>query len=281
MTVDRCVIEGNSAEIAGGAIANYGFLLVEDSSIRNNGAEAFGGGAIVQTASSTTPNGLPYMIIRNSSLVGNVAEVHFSSHMFGGGGAIWVQHGQADIIDTTISGNAVTGSNGVGGAVFASSDAEIRLRHVTIADNEAPTGGGIGSNGGSIVIGNSIVASNTATGAVGAPLSDVAVALTGGTFNAFGQNLVGACPAMTTPDYTCAISGPYQLAPDPGLAALAVNTPGTTETHALLPGSPAIGLGSPASPNDADFTLCPRTDQRGVARAAGCDLGAYELTDNL
>jgi hypothetical protein len=58
---------------------------------------------------------------------------------------------------------------------------------------------------------------------------------------------------------------------DLGLDALADNG-GSTETHALLTGSPAIDAGSPDCPP-------PATDQRGVARPQGaaCDIGAFEL----
>ena len=46
---------------------------------------------------------------------------------------------------------------------------------------------------------------------------------------------------------------------------------GPTQTHALLPGSPAIDLG-----NNTDALA---TDQRGQPRVVGerCDIGAYEL----
>src|SRR4029450_4457264 len=55
---------------------------------------------------------------------------------------------------------------------------------------------------------------------------------------------------------------------DPLLAALALHSPGKTETHALQAGSPAI--------NKGDTATCPPPDQRGVRRQGGCDLGAYE-----
>ncbi len=61
---------------------------------------------------------------------------------------------------------------------------------------------------------------------------------------------------------------------DPQLGPLQDNG-GPTETHALLPGSPAID----AAVNCADFEGNPiTTDQRGVARPQGadCDIGAVE-----
>ena len=67
---------------------------------------------------------------------------------------------------------------------------------------------------------------------------------------------------------------------DPKLAALAVTSPGTTATHALLPGSPAIDA-VVSGAGDCGTTVA--TDQRGVTRpqkigtVARCDIGAFEL----
>jgi hypothetical protein len=62
---------------------------------------------------------------------------------------------------------------------------------------------------------------------------------------------------------------------DPKLGALAVNAPGTTATHALLAGSPAIDAGVCTDHEGNDVA----DDQRGVIRPQGatCDMGAYEL----
>jgi hypothetical protein len=56
---------------------------------------------------------------------------------------------------------------------------------------------------------------------------------------------------------------------NPQLGPLAANG-GTTETLALLPGSPAIDAGSDMA--------CPSVDQRGVSHPQGphCDIGAFE-----
>ena len=69
--------------------------------------------------------------------------------------------------------------------------------------------------------------------------------------------------------------GATDIVPSEGLGAI-LNTTlasngGSTRTHALVAGSPAID----ASPDDAD---CAATDQRGVRRPQGpaCDIGAFE-----
>jgi hypothetical protein len=77
---------------------------------------------------------------------------------------------------------------------------------------------------------------------------------------------------------TCPTSGTtaHNLASDPLLSAL-TNHWGPSLTLALLPGSPAIDAGDPAS--------CPATDQRGFYRpvdgdavpGALCDIGAFEF----
>ena len=97
----------------------------------------------------------------------------------------------------------------------------------------------------------SILAGNT--GAVSAPDC-------GGALTSQGNNLIGnasGCP-ITNQQPTDIIGQNPQLGP------LADNG-GPTDTHALVPGSPAIDAGPP----DA-----PPTDQRGVPRSS--DIGAYE-----
>ena len=63
---------------------------------------------------------------------------------------------------------------------------------------------------------------------------------------------------------------------DPKIGVLANNnagTTGTTDTHALLAGSPALGAGAA----DATVTVDQTTDQRGVTRETPPDIGAFEL----
>jgi hypothetical protein len=93
-----------------------------------------------------------------------------------------------------------------------------------------------------------------------------------------------ACERFAAPNPVTLISGGHNIVqdatcnPDPsdlilgdaGLGPLADNG-GPTWTHALLAGSPALDA--------ADDSVCPSTDQRGVARPQGsnCDIGAFEF----
>jgi hypothetical protein len=65
---------------------------------------------------------------------------------------------------------------------------------------------------------------------------------------------------------------------DPQLGALALNAPGSTETHALITGSPALDH-IPGGVNGCGTEITD--DQRGVGRpqVAGCDIGAYEKAE--
>lgn len=69
-------------------------------------------------------------------------------------------------------------------------------------------------------------------------------------------------------------TGTNIITADPLLGPLADNG-GFNMTHALGAGSSAIDAG--------DMTVCPATDQRGVARpiGGGCDIGAYEYEPKI
>jgi hypothetical protein len=70
-------------------------------------------------------------------------------------------------------------------------------------------------------------------------------------------------------DITCSPVSDDLISSNAMIGGLADNG-GSTWTHALLPGSPAIDA--------ADDTACLETDQRGVTRPQGahCDIGSYE-----
>ncbi len=123
-------------------------------------------------------------------------------------------------------------------------------------------------------------------GVLAAPFNGFAVTSIGSTIVAFNSSPAGSgCGVITSAitslgsnvesGNTCSFVQPGdKVNTNPLLGLLAANG-GTTRTHALLPGSPAIDAGDPvvcaAPPVGA-------VDQRGQGRpvGAGCDAGAYE-----
>jgi hypothetical protein len=131
----------------------------------------------------------------------------------------------------------------------------------TVADNVAPGGAAGGIFVGTFTAGsptltlvNTIVARNSSYQCQYGPFGPGPV-----TFTSLGHNLLG--------DPSCAAGAADVIAADPRLGPLAANG-GPTQTQALLAGSPAIDAADPAA--------SPATDQRGVARGARPDIGAYE-----
>lgn len=102
----------------------------------------------------------------------------------------------------------------------------------------------------------------------------------------FGSDCQGIAPIISLgynldSDGSCGLTAAGDLPnTNPMLAALALNPPGSTETQALEPGSPAIDH-IPVATNGCGTTIT--TDQRGVARPQGaaCDIGAYELAQGV
>jgi hypothetical protein len=227
----------------GGGIHNEGACYLFNSTVRNHfvtGAGNLGGGIY--------NNG--YLNIENSTINDNGA-VNGS-----GGGLYNTATGYGDILNSTISGNGAS----AGGGIYNSSSNPVlglSIYNTTIAFNIAPAagGGGIATEAGLYLI-NTIVAANLTGG-------DCSLLSAG--FSIEGDyNLESAA--------TCNFAAPAQnysiQNADPLLGALTVNAPGTTATHALQTGSPAINRG---------FELgIITTDQRGVARAVQYDIGAYE-----
>ena len=228
----------------GGGIYNGEFasLTLVDSTVMNNTAGWSGGGVFSFFNTSTT--------ITRSTISNNL------SNDVGGGLRLL---GNADITNSTISGNVSTGW--YGGAIFLT-DGVVNMVNSTVADNVSPPFapaaifvGTFGDGSATLNLGNSIVAANVTEGCFLAPFGPGPVAI-----NSLGSNVFS--------DGTCFPVGSDQIVGDALLGPLADNG-GPTETQALLAGSPAIDA--------ADNAVCPATDQRGLARDASCDVGAYEF----
>jgi len=226
---------------AGGGIYNSGpaaVAIIRDSTIAGNSinASGFAGGAGIYNNGGT-------LDVFASTISGN--RLQSSTGGAGGGIDTFGEAAVATITNSTISGNASDGSRSAAGGISGPSGTLV-IRNSTITDNRAGVGGGIW---GAPDIRNTIVAGNISEDLVGTP-------------TASGFNLFGTGPAFDKTD----------LVGDPLLGPLQDNG-GPTLTHALLPGSPAIGAG--------DLTDAPEFDQRGPGfpRIVNglIDIGAYEV----
>lgn len=177
------------------------------------------------------------------------------------GGGILVDAGLVRLENSTVSGNQA----GAGAGVYVRRHGRLFLLSSTVSGNAASaSGGGISVDGGLVRLTNSLLAGNTAPSG-----ADCTGRLRSGGFNLVGAVEPGVCEVRGSPRGN-------QIGIGPLLAPLAANG-GPTETHALLPGSPAIDAGNPVTPTGRG-KACPSRDQRGVDRVptAPCDIGAYE-----
>jgi len=244
--------------------------------IRNGKAATDGGGGGILMSGGT-------LNITDSVISGNSAPPTAGTNV-GNGGGIYCSFCTLNLTRSTVSGNAAQGTAwGVGGGILKTGSGNVSIINSTISGNSASFyGGGMNVNGGTVNILNSTITANT--GSVGG----------GGLYlkflnNAATYNLQNTIIASQTGGVDCASDNggnafPFSAGADvissdgtctgattanPLLGVLS-NNGGTTQTHALGSGSPAINAGNNA--------VCPATDQRGVARSDGsCDIGAYEF----
>jgi CSLREA domain-containing protein len=287
VTITGVTIANGNSTAAGGGILNAGHLVLVDSVILSNTTAAEGGG-LAQFTGAT-------VIVTNTTVVGNVAAgtgggvylnggltlansavISNTSNADGtneGGGGLHVDvSGILSVTNSTVSGNAARDNGGgiylVGGVVT--------LTNVTIANNTADfmnstggnQGGGVYNTGGSITARNTLIATNIdASSSTNHP--DCSGTLTSADYNLIG-NTTGCILAGTTTGNITGMPSGFSLGP-------LQHNGGSTLTHALPFGNPAIGAGNPDVPGSGG-NACPITDQRGLTRPQGerCDIGAYE-----
>jgi filamentous hemagglutinin family protein len=235
LNIQNSIITGNSTDGYGGGIYNrFSATLNIANSTISGNTSVKNGGGIDNWSESTAT-------INNSTISGNTSGAS-------GGGVYNINDSTLNISNSTISGNQADFGGGIGN----SNNSTLNITHATISNNSANLGGGIGNNNANVNLRNSIIANSINGGDVNAS-----------NINATGQNLVE--------DGT--LTGANILNVDPLLSPLG-NYGGLTQTHALLPGSPAINSGDNTSATGLT------TDQRGVTRIIGTtvDLGAFEAS---
>lgn len=244
----------DSSSIAGGAIGTMpnSSLIINGSTITGNDASGLAGGIYVDGASLFEVNDSTFF--DNEKLgIGN------------GGGAIALSNASGTIRNSTFFDNRSGGGSSSGGAVLLTS-ASITIINSTIVNNPR---GGISNNGSSVTLINTILANNS-------PNCSGFGAYTTNANNIFGFNgNADGCPV-----------GASDIVPAGALTtvldATLANNGGSTQTLALVAGSPALDA---ARSGD-----CSTIDQRGITRGADgdgtpnspefgdCDIGAYEAS---
>ncbi len=238
VTLEDSVISGNTATANGGGIYAYE-LELSNTTVADNTAGNRAGG--IQTRRS--------LLLVGSTVSGNSAgDV---------GGGIFAGSGTVELTNSTVSGNSAAGDGGGIYLLGLSAPADIHISQGTIFGNVAGgSGGGIAQTGETnITAGNSIIAGNTAATSApefAAPAMGTVTVLS----SLIGDNSETGLDEAQTPDANGNLVGTAVMPIDPQLEPLADNG-GLTQTHALLPGSPAIDAGSTSLATTA-------FDQRGV-----------------
>ena len=257
----------------GGGVWNEGEMTILSSTIRANSATGpLGrGGGIWNDGGTLTVDS---STISDNSVVNS-------------GGGIFNNHGTLAVDASTISGNSA--GNAAGG-ILSHTDLGSQtttITHSTISGNSADRGGGVFNFDGLTVIEHSTLtlnAANTGSGVCSLGNSytqtDVRSSIIAGNsddddvhtdgssdFVSLGYNLIGG--GNDSGAFTA--SGDQAGVTAPMLGVLADNG-GPTQTHLLLPGSPAITAGDTAFAGAA-------TDQRDRPRVIGgvLDIGAVEV----
>jgi hypothetical protein len=239
------IVQAASGTAQAGGVAAF-HLKVKYSTVTAN--QALGTGDVKNPSAAGGLAVLYSLSMQGSTVDHNQADV-------GGGMLIGASGGYATIIQSTISSN-----KGIFAAGGIEAGAPVSLANSTVAFNTAGIygGGGVLAFGTSATLQGTIIADNLPTDL------DGGVAATG------SNNLIKILGTNTTAPMDTKVQ-------DPKLLPLAFNG-GTTRTHAIAAGSPALDAGNNilALPVDQRGTYYPRLV--GVA----ADIGAFEVdTDHV
>jgi CSLREA domain-containing protein len=278
--INNTTISGNTAAQNAGGILNFGTATINNTTISNNSAEKSGGG--ISNGDGFSYDTAGTITINNTTISGNSAKEN-GGGIFNGDGFSYDTAGIITMNNTTISGNSAREN---GGGIF--NQEKTYLNNSTITNNTADldsnnngTGGGIYNldddyNPGEVYTKNTIIAGNFDTGIYN---PDIYGPINGNNHNLIG-NINGASGTIGT--------GTDIVKPNI-LLGLLQNNGGTSQTHALLDGSPAINAGKnslvPLDTKDLDgdgnTTETIPFDQRGTgfSRITNnlVDIGAFEF----
>jgi len=279
LTLLNSIVASNTATATAGGLFNYGTLLVQNSVISGNVSGGDSGGLCLYSGQATVHHstiadnraegwgggiwsGVP-LTITDSTISGNTA-------LAGGGLQILAIDGTY-ITNTTISGNRAKQSGG-GIGTYSWNSPEIYLSHSTVVSNTADDDGDDDGQGGGLyayqrayfLLTHTLVAGNLDMGGQ-TPECAVVMPEAGRGIYSGGYNLIGDTTGCSLTTHSTDLLNQAAL-----FDALADNG-NDTQTHALLPGSPAID----AIPTHSCILAA---DQRGIARpqGSGCDIGAFE-----
>jgi hypothetical protein len=301
LTLDGLTVSGAPffVETFNGGISNRGTLMLLNSTI----SDAVVGFRVDGFAGGVTNTGGKVTLL-NSTVSGNQAE--------NGPGGISNDGGTVTLLNSTVTGNSSSEAGGIGNnglltvvnstishnggeaAGGIGNGGTVTLLNSTITDNTvfgAPhdQSGGILNEGGTIALNNSIILGNGEVHPVGSEGEEVLIR-GNECVNAFNPESGLPLGQITSLGHNlgCTTDGPGDLTADPAKVFTTVlgplqNNGGPTQTHALLPGSPAIDAGA-AVCTDASGTPLT-TDQRGKPRPIdgnrdgirACDIGAFEF----
>lgn len=248
LTLNNTTVSGgNSSSFIGGGIFNEGTLTLNNSTVSGNNSRH--GGGIANWGSAT---------LNNSTVSGN-------GYGFGAG-----IHNR---VMMTLNNSTVSGNSGTG----LVNDFTMTLNNSTVSGN---TNNGIWNSPyfATLNLVRSVVSGNAGLEIVNDYYSYYGTIYYTGIVNSNNFNVIGHDGNAGTVNFTPSGS---DIVPSQPLSAILdttlANNGGPTQTHALVPGSPALDVLPATDP------ACTGTDQRGVTRpqGAGCDIGAFELEEDL